>query len=111
MLTFRELGELTGLSSPISTGDVALVFGIVAPFSCRQLVALAATGAVPRPFYVVGHNTNTMDDVRVALANGANAVEVDVNVFEDEQNELCISETGTLDADKGGDVSAPPLIQ
>jgi glycerophosphoryl diester phosphodiesterase len=45
----------------------------------------------PRPFYVVGHNPNTIADVKKALHAGANAIEPDVNVFEDHQDQLCIS--------------------
>ncbi|MBJ7601837.1 MAG: hypothetical protein JF888_01355 [Candidatus Dormibacteraeota bacterium] len=66
-------------------------------------------GPAPHPFYVVGHNPNTIDDVHSALDAGANAIEPDVNVYEDSPRELCISETGKLDTDKGGDASAPSL--
>jgi len=65
----------------------------------------------PRPFYVVGHNPNTIKDVLVALEAGANAIEPDVNVYEDRQGELCISETGIIDSDEGGDSDAPSLAQ
>lgn len=34
--------------------------------------------AGPRPFYVVGHNPNTIADVNDALSKGANAIEPDV---------------------------------
>ena len=37
----------------------------------------------PRPFYVVGHNPNKISDIIAALDAGANAVEPDVNVYED----------------------------
>ena len=65
----------------------------------------------PRPFYVVGHNPNKIADIVAALDAGANAVEPDVNVYEDHQDELCISETGSLDSDEGGDDDAPALGQ
>lgn len=45
----------------------------------------------PRPFYIVGHNPNSMAQVREALAEGANAIEPDVNVYADRPDELCIS--------------------
>jgi hypothetical protein len=51
-----------------------------------------------RPFYIVGHNPNTLAEVREALAEGANAIEPDVNVYEDRPGELCISH-GEGDAD------------
>jgi glycerophosphoryl diester phosphodiesterase len=63
----------------------------------------------PRPFYVVGHNPDKIDDIVAALDAGANAVEPDVNIYEDHQDKLCISETGTLDGDEGGDEDAPSL--
>ena len=66
----------------------------------------------PRPFYIIGHNPNTIADVNAALDAGANAIEPDVNVYEDRQNELCVSETGLiLDTDEGGDSDAPSLIK
>lgn len=52
----------------------------------------------PRPFYVVGHNPNTLAEVREALAEGANVIEPDVNVYDDHPDELCISH-GEGDAD------------
>ncbi len=63
----------------------------------------------PRPFYVVGHNPNKISDIVAALDAGANAVEPDVNVYEDHQDQICISETGSLDTDEGGDEDAPAL--
>ena len=35
----------------------------------------------PRPFYVVGHNPNTIPQVLAALDAGANAIEPDINVY------------------------------
>lgn len=63
----------------------------------------------PRPFYVFGHNPNTIADIEAALDAGANGVEPDVNVYEDHQDQICISETGSLDTDEGGDEEAPAL--
>jgi hypothetical protein len=52
-----------------------------------------------RPFYVVGHNPNTIQSVKAALDSGANAIEPDVNVYADRPGELCISESrGSPDA-------------
>ena len=34
-------------------------------------------GAAPRPFYVVAHNSNTLEEVELALEHGANALEPD----------------------------------
>jgi len=35
-------------------------------------------GAHPRPFYVVAHNTNTLEEAEMALKHGANALEPDL---------------------------------
>lgn len=58
----------------------------------------------PRPFYVVGHNPNTIADVLKALDGGANAIEPDVNVFSHDETQLCISHGE-------GDKDAPTLTQ
>jgi hypothetical protein len=60
-----------------------------------------STGFVmSKPFYLIGHNTNSIDDVKRGLAAGLNAFEVDVNC--DENNVLYISHdpvhTGALSA-------------
>ena len=57
----------------------------------------------PRPFYVIGHNPNTLHEVREALARGANALEPDVNVYDNSPEDLCISHG------EGGD-EAPSLV-
>jgi glycerophosphoryl diester phosphodiesterase len=55
----------------------------------------------PRPFYIVGHNPNTIEQARAALQAGANGLEPDVQVYE-HNGQLCISH-GT------GDRQAPSL--
>jgi hypothetical protein len=64
-------------------------------------------GPAPRPFYVVGHNPNTIDDVNAALDAGANAIEPDVNVHED--GTLCISEVTVAGAKTLAHSDAPSL--
>jgi hypothetical protein len=65
----------------------------------------------PRPFYILGHNTNTIADVIAALDVGANAIESDVNTYEDHPDQLCIGESGAIDTDEGADSKAPSLTQ
>jgi hypothetical protein len=57
----------------------------------------------PRPFYVFGHNPNTIKDATDAVRAGANGLEPDVQVYEDHPDKLCISH-GT------GEPSAPSLV-
>src|SRR5689334_5273805 len=102
MFTQKQLGDLVGMSfKPVSLKAIAEVFGIWMPFNYKQLSAAAESGNVPRPFYIIGHNTNSIQEIKNALLIGANAIEVDVNVYEDQQDTFCISEGGgPLDPDK-----------
>jgi glycerophosphoryl diester phosphodiesterase len=43
-----------------------------------------------RPFYIIGHGANTLASASDYLEQGANALEVDVNLTADETNALCI---------------------
>jgi hypothetical protein len=73
----------------------------VTPDGTTTLVVRPSTR---RPFYVVGHNPNTYDLVRAALDAGANALEPDVNVYENDQGTLCFSHgEGKADAPALGD--------
>lgn len=45
----------------------------------------------PRPYYVVGHNPNSIPQVIAALDAGANGIEPDINVFADGSGRLCVS--------------------
>lgn len=58
----------------------------------------------PRPYYVVGHNPNTIAEVIAALDAGANGIEPDINVYADDAGALCISHGE-------GDAAAPTLVQ
>ena len=65
----------------------------------------------PRPFYIFGHNPNSISDVLDALKAGANAIEPDVNVYEHDQNTLCVSEVGIIGTKLGALFNAPTLTQ
>jgi hypothetical protein len=55
--------------------------------------------SILRPFYFIGHNPNTIKDVKLALAAGANAIEPDINVYSHDPSELCFSHfEGSSDA-------------
>jgi hypothetical protein len=69
----------------------------------RPAMVDKAAGFGPRPFYVVGHNPNTVGDAQDAVNGGANGLEPDVQVYDDHPDQLCISH-GT------GDSSAPSLV-
>ncbi len=58
----------------------------------------------PSPFYILGHNTNTIAEANAALDHGANAVEVDVTAFSNNLNALCIDHAGVT-----GDSPVSPI--
>ena len=47
---------------------------------CYPNTSAALNGAKPRPFWIYGHNPNTVDDVNTALKDGANALEPDIRL-------------------------------
>ena len=65
--------------------------------------------ADPRPFYAVGHNPNSIPQVLQALAAGANALEPDINVYQDRPTEFCVADAPLLEPHQGAGDSAPPL--
>ena len=65
--------------------------------------AHAVAGFGPRPFYIVGHNPNTIGDATKAVNDGANALEPDVQVYSKHPDQLCINHG------KGGS-KAPSLV-
>jgi len=48
-----------------------------------RVSAQGPNGTDPRPFYVIGHNPNTLEMAELALLSGANALEPDVIVLPD----------------------------
>jgi len=50
----------------------------------------ARIGSCPRPFYIIGHDTNSIDVATRCLISGANALEIDVNVLSGDRTKLCV---------------------
>jgi hypothetical protein len=71
----------------------------------RLLNTSGETQSYPRlrPFYIIGHNPNTIDEVKKYLKAGANAIEPDVIVYKHDENQLCFSHSK-------GDKDAPSLV-
>lgn len=53
-------------------------------------MAPSSSAKNPRPFYVIGHDTNSIELVERHLELGANAIEIDVDVTEGNQQRLCV---------------------
>jgi hypothetical protein len=53
---------------------------VLLPVAKARAQDSALNGSSPRPFYVFGHNPNTIEDATTVLAAGANALEPDVQV-------------------------------
>lgn len=62
----------------------------------------------PAPLWILGHNTNSIEQVHAALDQGANAVEVDVTAYAHDLDALCVDHAGLL-GDDPGRASAPAL--
>lgn len=92
---------------PIGVKALAQIAGITGPISLRELISLLGDRRFgPSPFYILGHNTNSVEEVNSALDAGANAVEVDVTAYADDLNRLCIDHAG-LSGNSPGHASAP----
>lgn len=77
---------------PILSGDTILVSQTL----CNEMsginngvVVKSKLGYGPRPFYIIGHNTNSIEMVSDVINAGANAIEPDINI--NDSGELCIS--------------------
>jgi hypothetical protein len=83
------------------------LFSAFAPNSMAEVPPLL-NGAQPRPFYAIGHNPNTIDDVLAALKGGANALEPDVDQINCGGQDILVN----FDADLGQEsCSELPLLQ
>jgi hypothetical protein len=76
----------------------------------RGTVFCNFSGTAPRPFYIIGHGSNSIPLARKYLASGANALEADVNVYRSRPNQLCVDHGPKLTAGPGRD-SAPSLVE
>jgi len=61
-----------------------------------------------RPFYIIGHHADTLSDVKAYLDSGANALEMDVDIFPGHSNALCIAHGPNLGTGPGK-TNSPPL--
>lgn len=104
MLSLRAASFVEPRSSVRALARLAGIRGVV---SLRELILLLGDARFgPAPFYVIGHNTNSLAQVRGALSDGANAVEVDVTAFESNLGQLCIDHAGVT-GDAPGHDEAP----
>lgn len=63
----------------------------------------------PTPLYLLGHNTNTIDEVKTALSQGANGVEIDITAYDAAPHGLCIGHYGLYGNATAGP-EAPSLV-
>jgi len=100
---------------------IGALYGFTLASRSRLSVSLAAnaargtvfcnfSGSAPRPFYIIGHGSNSIPLAREYLASGANALETDVNVYRSRPNQLCVDHGPKLTAGRGSD-SAPSLVE
>jgi glycerophosphoryl diester phosphodiesterase len=102
-----NLRDCNYVNPPSSIRSLAQFVGIKGFISVRDLIILLGGRQFgPVPFYILGHNTNTIGDVIAAIHQGANAIEVDVTAYEFNLNELCVDHAG-ITGDSPGGASAP----
>jgi hypothetical protein len=94
---------------PINLRALAHLAGIANPISVKELIVLLGERRFqPKPFYVIGHNTNSTAEINASLDSGANAVEIDITAYAYNLNKLCIDHAGLTGDDPGRD-KAPNL--
>jgi glycerophosphoryl diester phosphodiesterase len=102
-----KLRDCNYVNPPSSIRSLAQFVGIKGDISVRDLITLLGSRQFgPVPFYILGHNTNTISDVMAAIHQGANAIEVDVTAYEFNLNRLCVDHAG-ITGDSPGGTSAP----
>jgi hypothetical protein len=102
-----KLRDSNYVDPPTSVRSLAQLAGIMGTVSARQLMTLLGDRRFgPSPIYILGHNTNSIVEVKSALDGGANAVEVDVTAYEFDLSQLCIDHAG-LTGDSPGSTKAP----
>jgi len=100
---------------------IGALYGLTLAAPRRLSVCLAAndasgamfcnfSGNAPRPFYIIGHGSNSIPLAREYLASGANALEADVNVYRSRPNQLCVDHGPMLTGGRGSD-NAPSLVE
>jgi glycerophosphoryl diester phosphodiesterase len=98
-----KLSDCNYVTRPTGVRALAQFVGIKGAVSIRDLIALLGDKHFgPVPLYILGHNTNTINDVVTAIKQGANAIEVDVTAYEFNLNKLCVDHEGIIGDSPGG---------
>jgi len=77
--------------------------GIVSAFGTETNIAPVAL----RPFYIIGHGANTLDEAKAYLVLGANGLECDVNLKAGETNSLYIGHGPWMEIGPAGKNAVP----
>jgi glycerophosphoryl diester phosphodiesterase len=102
-----NLRDCNYVNPPVGVRSLAQLAGVNGDISLRALMILLGTkDFAPAPFYVFGHNTNTISDVVRALQEGVNAVEIDVTAYSFDLNRLCVDHAGLV-GDSPGSADVP----
>lgn len=92
----------------------ALIILIFAGMCLFHFCTIAHAESLPsakplRPFYLIGHNADTVAEVEEYLKMGASGFDIDVNVAKSNTNHLCIGHGPDLGTG-GSDTNAPPIV-
>lgn len=81
---------------PLSVRALASALGVPAPISVKQLIARLEDPR--RPFYLIAHRCNDLDEVKWAIEAGANAIECDIQFTHNQGSlttEFCVNHDNT----------------
>ena len=63
-----------------------------------------------RPFYIIGHQSDTLKEANEYIRSGANGLEINVNVLAGHPNALCIGHGPNMGTGAAGENSTPLII-
>ena len=74
------LSSIKPTTPPVKVLTVAEFAMMKGQVSLRELMRIMARGTRPRPFYLIAHMCNSISEAAEAMALGANAIELDINL-------------------------------
>lgn len=93
------------MNLPLRSLTASLVFSVsLATIYGKEAVNLSKP---LRPFYIIGHGANTLEEASAYIDAGANALEMDVNIPADKPKLLCIGHGPELGTGGAGKASTP----
>ena len=94
------------INSPLVLSAIFLFF-TDADFATVQGKETDSSAKALRPFYIIGHQADTLKEAKEYIRQGANGLEVNVNILAGQTNALCIGHGPRMGTGAAGDNSTP----